>query len=250
MSRIKLTIAYNGSPYEGWQSQPGGNTVQDHLHAALSDIAGTEIRIQGSGRTDTGVHALGQVAHFDAPEASSMDAGAWQRATNTKLPPSIRVMAAEPVDDDFHARFSATGKTYRYQIHTAPVLPPLEIGRVWHQSQQLDLTLLREACALFVGEHDFAAFAANRHDGKIPNTVRTITAVEVTTDAPNCIAIQFSGNGFLYKMVRLLVGGAVRVASGRDSVQWLSSLLGPVSETKCQYCAPGDGLTLMEVKYD
>ena len=127
MSRIKLTIAYDGAPFEGWQSQPGGNTVQDHLERAIAEVAGDAIRVSGSGRTDTGVHALGQVAHFDPPEGSRMDAGAWLRALNTKLPAAVRVLDAEGVAGDFHARFSATAKTYQYQIDTAPVLHPLRL---------------------------------------------------------------------------------------------------------------------------
>ena len=248
MSRIKLTIAYDGASFEGWQSQPGGGTVQDRLQAAISGIAAGEVRVSGSGRTDTGVHALGQVAHFDAPEGSRMDAGAWLRAINTKLPAAIRVMAAEQTDDEFHARFSAVGKTYRYKIDTSPVAQPLRAGRVWHHPGGLDVEALREACGLYLGEHDFASFAANRRDGKDPNTLRTISAVDVEAGG-GTVAISFSGNGFLYKMVRLLVGGAVRVAEGREDVSWIQRLLDEPGVAKCQYCAPGGGLYLVEVDY-
>jgi tRNA pseudouridine38-40 synthase len=247
MARIKFTIAYDGAPFEGWQSQPGGNTVQDKLEAALSEIAGERVKLHGSGRTDTGVHALGQVAHFDAPEANRMDAGAWQRAVNTKLPRSVRVMDAVEVEGEFHARFSAVGKTYRYQIDLAPVLLPHRMDRVWHHPRALDVDLLRAACALYVGEHDFAPFAANRNDGKEPNTVRTITRAYV--EEGDVLSITFSGNGFLYKMVRLLVGGAVRVAEGREELDWIGELLESPGVAKCQYCAPGDGLTLVGVEY-
>jgi tRNA pseudouridine38-40 synthase len=170
------------------------------------------------------------------------------RAINTKLPAAIRVMEAEQVDDEFHARFSAVGKTYRYEIDTSPVAHPLRASRVWHHPAGLDVEALRAACGLYVGEHDFASFAANRRDGKDPNTVRTISAIEVEADG-GILAISFSGNGFLYKMVRLLVGGAVRVAEGRDGVSWIQGLLDSPGLEKCQYCAPGGGLYLVEVEY-
>lgn len=248
MPRFKLTIAYDGAPFEGWQSQPGGETVQDKLESALAEIGGAPIRAHGSGRTDTGVHALGQVAHFDAPEGSRMDADTWRRAINAKLPRAVRVLAAEPVADDFHARFSATAKTYRYEIDTGEVLHPLRLGRAWHHPAALDHMRFGEACALYLGEHDFSAFAANRRDGKVPDTVRTISSAEVSgTDTG--LSVTFNGNGFLYKMVRLLVGGAARVARGREEKRWLSALLSDPSAGKCSHCAPGGGLYLVGVDY-
>ncbi len=248
MSRIRLTLAYDGAPFEGWQSQPGDNTVQDVLEAAAAEVAGGEVRVSGSGRTDTGVHALGQVAHFDAPEGSKMDAGAWMRALNTKLPAAVRVLAASGVGADFHSRFSAVGKTYRYEIDTAPVLHPLRVGRAWHHPKPFEVGVLRAACELYLGEHDFAAFAANRRDGKEPDTVRTITRAEVEA-AGGTVSVIITGNGFLYKMVRLLVGGAVRVAEGREGLGWLRGKLEDPGAGKCQYCAPGGGLYLVEVEY-
>ena len=130
--RLKLTIAYDGRPFNGWQAQACGNTVQDHLHKALEQTAKQPVKLQGSGRTDTGVHALAQVAHFDAPEDISMNPFNWVPALNTKLPATIRVMSCEETDDDFHARFSAKGKIYHYDIATDPVLPPLKAGLAWH----------------------------------------------------------------------------------------------------------------------
>ncbi len=126
--RLKLTIAYDGRPYTGWQSQPGGKTVQDHLQQALGEIAKQPMVIHGSGRTDTGVHALGQVAHVEVPQPTTMRPGNWLRAMNSKLPATIRVMACEEAPEEFHARFSACGKIYHYDICTAPVLPPIGPG--------------------------------------------------------------------------------------------------------------------------
>jgi len=248
MPRFRLTIAYDGAPFEGWQSQPGGNTVQDKLESALAEIGGGTTRAHGSGRTDTGVHALGQVAHFDAPDGSRMDATAWMRAINTKLPRTVRVLAAEEVADDFHARFSATAKTYRYEIDTGEVLSPLRLGRAWHHPTSLDPERFAGACALYLGEHDFAAFAANRRDGKDPNTVRTIARAKVA-ETKTGLSVTFTGNGFLYKMVRLLVGGAARVAEGREELDWLVGLLTNPSADKCAYCARGEGLYLVDVDY-
>lgn len=248
MPRFRLTLAFDGAPFEGWQSQPGGNTVQDKLESALSEIAGEPIRAHGSGRTDTGVHALGQVAHFDAPQGSRMDSTAWQRAINTKLPRTVRVLAAEEVADEFHARFSATAKTYRYEIDTGDVLSPLRLGRAWHHPTSLDRGRFAEACALYLGEHDFAAFAANRRDGKDPNTVRKITHAGVT-ETDTGLSVTFTGNGFLYKMVRLLVGAAVRVAGGREELSWIQGMLDERGGAKCPFCAPGAGLYLVSVDY-
>ena len=248
MSRIRLTIAYDGRSFQGWQSQRGGNTIQDYIEAALLKVSGEALRITGSGRTDTGVHALGQVAHFDAPEPSNMNAEEWNRALNVNLPPTIRIIRASMVEDDFHARFGAKEKTYRYEIDMGPVLNPLRVYRAWHHPEKIDYEILRRACSVYIGEHNFASFAANRKDGKQINTVRTINTVDVAK-CPDGLSITFSGNGFLYKMVRLLVGAAVRVAEGREDQSWLEQMLKSPGTLKCQYCASGEGLYLVEVVY-
>ena len=248
MSRIRLTIAYDGRSFQGWQSQRGGNTIQDYIEAALLKVSGEALRITGSGRTDTGVHALGQVAHFDAPEPINMNAEEWNRALNVNLPSTIRIIRASMVDDDFHARFGAKEKTYRYEIDMGPVLNPLRVYRAWHHPEKIDYEILRRACSVYIGEHNFASFAANRKDGKQINTVRTINTVDVAK-CPDGLSITFSGNGFLYKMVRLLVGAAVRVAEGREDQSWLEQMLKSPGTLKCQYCASGEGLYLVEVVY-
>jgi len=250
--RLRLTIAYDGRPFAGWQSQPGGNTVQDHLEAAVARILQHEQRVpvHGSGRTDAGVHALGQSAHFDPPPDCRMSTAAWRRALNFHLPPSIRVMEVRPAADDWHARFDATGKTYRYRLWLDAILPPLEAGLAWHVPQRMDLSVLEAACRLCEGEHDFRAFAANRGDGKDAqrDTVRELWSVRPEWTG-SLLTLTFHGSGFLYKMVRLLTGGIMHAARGREPLAWLERLLTAPPGEKCHYAAPADGLYLVEVDY-
>ena len=249
-ARIKLTLAYLGTPYSGWQSQPNHNAVQDHLERALKKVGGEKIRATGSGRTDAGVHAEAQVAHFDPPESrDAMLPEQWQRALNAALPPEIRIMHAVIAPDEFHARFSATGKEYRYRLHLGEVLPPQLHDRAWHLRQPIDEATLKTALSTYQGTHDFQAFAANRGDDRESEpgyAVRTLTAVTYDS-ATTTISVQ--GTGFLYKMVRLLVGSAIQVATDREPITWLQSLLENPAEKKSQHCAPAAGLTLYRVDY-
>lgn len=249
--RFRLDVAYDGRPWAGWQSQVGGDTIQDQLLAALRSIHSGITTVQGSGRTDAGVSALAQVAHFDVPVDASLDAGAWVRALNTRMPTSIRVMAAEEVPHDFHARFSAISKTYCYRIWSGPVLPPLEAGLAWHVPRLGACSGLEKALESFRGRHDFRAFSANRGDGRDEDrdTVRDILAVAIK-EGDHCLEISITGSGFLYKMVRFLVGSAVRVAQGKLSLEALDALRKGHSESpKAPYCAPADGLRLERVQY-
>ncbi len=245
--RWKLLIAYDGAPFAGWQSQTGGTGVQDHFEAALLTITGERLPLHGSGRTDAGVHALGQVAHFDAPPDSRMTAENWRRALNAALPPAIRVLRATRVPATFNARFAARGKIYRYQLWRGPVLPPHLHQRAWHLPLGLDPATLRRALAPFVGEHDFHAFTANR--GTPPTTtIRRITRIHVTTRGP-ALTVTFEGGGFLYKMVRMLVGAGVRVAQGKESPAHVAALLAHPGQGRWNHVAPADGLTLVRVRY-
>lgn len=250
--RLKLTIAYDGRPFLGWQSQSGGNTVQDHLNAALEEIAKEPLRIHGSGRTDTGVHALGQIAHFDPPASSTMNPYNWVPALNTKLPATIRVMECEEVSDSFHSRFSAKGKKYFYDICTDPVLPPLKAGLAWHLPRLLDVDVLKQALDLYIGKHDFHAFAAYRgNEDENTDYVRTVFAAQCET-LPDGYRLTFHGDGFLYKMVRMLAGSAIKVSQGRMRLDDFSQLLDQQSglpHGKAPVCAPADGLFLEEVIY-
>lgn len=250
--RLKLTIAYDGRPYSGWQSQAGGNTVQDIVRGALEEVAKQPMRIHGSGRTDAGVHALAQSAHFDAPPETSMNPYNWVPALNCKLPGTIRIMACEEVSADFHSRYSATGKIYHYDLCTDPVLPPLKAGLAWHIPRQLDVDVLWDALALFIGRHDFHGFAAYRGN-EVPDVdwFRTIESVELTT-LQDGYQISYTGDGFLYKMVRLLTGGALHVAQGRMRLDDFARILDQPAGLpfgKSPLCAPPDGLFLKEVLY-
>ena len=250
--RLKMTIAYDGRPYEGWATQPGGNTVQDLIEKAISSVAKENLRIHGSGRTDTGVHALGQVAHFDVPDGISMNAYNWLPAVNSKLPASIRVMDCEEVAKDFHARFSATEKTYTYELSLAPVLPPLRAGLAWHLPRQLDPESLRQALETFRGEHDFRAFAAKRGNEKEDTSYVRILRRSELESTESGYRMTFTGNGFLYKMARLLTGAAVYAAQGRLRLDDLGLLLDQPADLphgRSPFCAPPDGLVLDHVTY-
>lgn len=250
--RLKLTIAYDGRPFEGWATQPSGNTVQDLIEKSVSEVAKQKIRIQGSGRTDTGVHAVGQVAHFDAPEGLSMNPFNWVPAANTKLPATIRIMDCEEVAADFHARFSAKQKTYTYDLCLAPVLPPLMAGLVWHLPRQLDPATLKQALEILCGEHGFRAFAAKRgNETDDTSYVRTLSECDFKTTELG-YRITYKGNGFLYKMARLLTGSVVYAAQGRLRLDDLASLLDQSADLpygRSPYCAPADGLMLDHVSY-
>ncbi len=250
--KLKLTIAYDGRDLSGWQSQPNGNTVQDILHTAISKIAKQPVKIHGSGRTDAGVHADGQIAHFDSPTEIDMNPYNWVPALNTKLPPNIRIMNCEEVSEDFHARFSATEKTYIYDLCLAPILHPHLRGRVWHLPCQLDPLTLEQALAHYVGEHCFKAFAANRgNETEYTEYTRIITRSDFKIHQDG-YRITFTGNGFMYKMVRLLTGAAVQAAKGRLRLDDHLALLNQTDDLplgKSPYCAPAEGLTLTKVKY-
>jgi len=250
--RLKLTIAYDGRPFRGWQSQAGGGTVQDFIHRALAEVAGQPIRLLGAGRTDAGVHALGQIAHFDPPPAYSMQPCQWVPALNCKLPATIRVMDCKEVPADFHSRFSAIGKIYHYDLCTDPVMPPLKAGLAWHHPHRPDVGLLEKALALFCGRHDFHAFAAYRgNEAADTDWRRTLYRADLTTLADG-YRITFAGDGFLYKMVRILTGTAVRAALGRLCLEKLAAMLDQppgLPLGKSAHCAPAGGLYLQEVLY-
>jgi len=248
--RFKITVAYDGRPYDGWQSQSSGNGVQDHLSKAASAIAKQPVSVHGAGRTDAGVHALGQVAHFDVQEGNSMSANDWQKALHTKLARTIRVVEAQEVEADFHCRYCAKRKTYRYEIDIGAIHSPLRVGLAWHVYYPLDEAVLRESVALFEGERDFANLSATRRGGKpVRTTRRTIYRAQLAR-RPGGYDLTFEGDGFLYKMVRMMVGAAVDCARGRQTSAWIQAMLEqPAITGKCCACAPADGLYLVGVDY-
>jgi tRNA pseudouridine38-40 synthase len=242
--RLRLIIAYDGRPYAGWQSQATSNAVQDILEEAFAKVAGTRVVVHGSGRTDAGVHALGQCAHADVPGA--MNPRDWQRALNANLPPTIRIMNSGRAAPQFHARFSAKGKVYRYLIRNGPILPPHEFGRAWQVPEPLQIGTLQQAIAVLTGRHDFAAFCAQREKAT-GDTTRTIRKIALSRRS-GLIALTFEGEGFLYKMVRMLTAAIVRVAHGRETLQRLQHRL-ETGAPKWNHVAPADGLYLVRVLY-
>lgn len=261
LRRLRMVVAYDGAPFDGWQSQAGGNAVQDKLEAALAFLCGNHdktaapetkagrIIVHGSGRTDAGVHARGQIAHADIPDAGRMTTAQWRSAINAHLPPGIRLRTVRFVADDFHSRFDATGKVYLYRIWNTPVPSPFEINRAWHLPGPVDLEILRTCAAGLVGRHDFAAFAANRGGKPNDNTVRTIRRVHVRRRGA-LLTLEFEGDGFLYKMVRLLTGTLIRCAQKRAPLDWIGRLLeGGKNVTKTNFAAPAEGLYLRRVLY-
>ncbi len=244
--RLRLTVAYDGSAFAGWQSQAHRKTVQDELERGFHKISGHRLRVHGAGRTDAGVHALAQCAHVALPNRRISNLN-WRNALNGVLPPTIRVLRCSYVSSNFHARFSAKGKTYRYRIWTGPILPPLELNRAWHISVPLNVDLLKATGQVFVGRHDFGGFAANRGK-KDEDTVRTIRSVRVGKRG-FVVNIDIDGEGFLYKMARLMVGTMVRVGLGQtDQCEVVSQLkLGRAGASR--FVAPAGGLYLVRVWY-
>ena len=247
-SRLKLIVAYDGTPFAGWQSQASGQGIQDRLEAAFELICSQPVRVHGAGRTDAGVHALAQCAHVDLP-TRRYSTDRWISALNGVLPPAIRIMRCQFVSETFHARFSAKGKVYRYRIWNADVLPPLENGRAWHIRNPLDLGAMAAAARDFCGKHDFASFAANRGTPET-DTIRTIRSLRIREAGP-CISIEVEGDGFLYKMVRMMVGTLARVGLGEALPGEIKTRLKAPRKVIRQgrNAAPASGLLLVRVRY-
>jgi tRNA pseudouridine38-40 synthase len=251
--KLRLLLAYEGTAFRGWQSQRGGETVQDVLEEAVAGIVGEKVTVHGSGRTDAGVHALGQTAHFEIPAGRlarlgrMREAGRWVAALNASLPRELRVFRATKASSGFHARFSATGKIYRYELWHAPVLPPHVYRRVWHLHADLDRQVIRDLCRGIEGTHDFRGFCAD--SGSLPeSTVRTIRRVTVRERGP-ALSLTLEGNGFLYRMVRMLVGGMVRVARGKEPCERFAERLAAGKPWPAPAMAPAEGLYLVKALY-
>ncbi len=243
--RYKLTVAYDGTHYAGWQVQPNGTAVQALIEAALAEMNDDIVKLHGSGRTDAGVHARGQVAHCDLQKPFRIVG--LQRALNAMLPGDIRINRVELVDDNFHARKTAIGKEYRYSIYNGPVLPPDRRLYRLQVIRPLDIEAMRAAAALLVGRHDFASFTANARR-EVLSTVRTIYRLEIIKRGRE-VQIQAEGEGFLYKMVRSLAGWLIRVGEGRVNVADTARILAHRERTGAVKTAPSRGLTLWRVDY-
>ena len=243
--RIALGVEYEGSAFRGWQIQPDGRTVQEALETALRHIAGESVSVVCAGRTDAGVHATGQVVHFDTMVRRPLTA--WVRGVNSFLPASISVRWAHPVSDDFHARFSARGRRYRYLLLNRPQRPGVWHGRVGWAHQPLDVDAMQQAASHLLGEHDFSAFRAADCQAKTP--VKTVGRAEVRRVGA-LIVLDFAASAFLHHMVRNLVGSLVYVGQGKHPPEWMQVLLLAKDRRLAAPTFSPDGLYLAGVDYE
>jgi tRNA pseudouridine38-40 synthase len=245
MRTIKLVVQYDGSDYVGWQRQGKGESVQGLIEQALAKIDGAPVTLHGAGRTDAGVHAVGQVAsaRIDSP----LEDRRLARALNAHLPEAIRVTELTTVPDDFHARFSATAKTYEYRIWNGRTVPPFIRQYAWHIIEPLNVPLMQEASRAIPGEHDFAAFRSARSLNH--TTVREITSAGWRPADAQTLVFEIAGKGFLRYMVRSLVGTVVEIGRGQRPVEDMARLLAAPDRSQAGRTAPARGLFLMKVEY-
>lgn len=248
MRHLKITIAYDGSNFVGWQVQPNGISVQQRLEEAWTKVTGEKLRITASGRTDAGVHALGQVCSV----ATESELGNWNllRAINAETPYEMAVLKVEDAADGFHAIRDAVEKTYCYHIQYGRIQDPLRLGRCWFVPGEMDLESMQAAADLVTGEFDFASFQGAHSDRK--TTVRTVLRFDVEAEEVHGfpgVKISLAANGFLYNMVRNLVGTVVRIGRGRESVQWMAWVLEQKNRDVAGQTAPAHGLFLDHVVY-
>lgn len=241
---VKLTIEYDGTAYHGWQRQANAVTVQQVLEEGIAAVVGHKVTLYGSGRTDAGVHALGQVANFHT--SSTIPADGLHHAVNAAMPKNIVVVRAEDVPDDFHARYSAKSKTYRYTICCRPVRPALGARYVHWLRREPDAEAMRAAAGHFVGEHDFAAFET---ESSGENAVRTVTRSELVEEGDR-LHFYVAANGFLYNMVRAMVGTLIEVGLGTREPDDIPRLLASRDRALAGPTAPAKGLCLMQVDYE
>lgn len=245
MRHIRLIVEYDGTDLCGWQRQRGQPTVQQHLEEALAKILTHEVRVTGASRTDSGVHARGQVASFRTERPISLHG--IRRGASALMPGSIEVTDAAEVPADFHPRFSATGKHYRYSLLVRGPRSPLLRYRTWHHPEPVDLERMREAATHLTGEHDFAAFRATGCSAK--TTTRRIESIAIAAAGP-LVTIDVRGNAFLRNMVRILAGTLAEVGEGRRSPSQVAEILASRDRTLAGKTAPAAGLELVAVSYD
>ncbi len=241
--KYKAVVSYDGTNYSGWQVQPNSISVQQKLVEALENLTQENINVYGAGRTDAGVHALGQVCHFSCDKEFSD----ITKAINSQLPADIHVMECEPVDDDFHARFNALWKYYSYMINTS-TYNPLQRNYVWQLEEELDVEKMQEVAQLFIGTHDFTSFNATKLT-EVENQVRTIYDFEVN-EYNGVVSFDIFGDGFLRHMVRMLVGTLVEVGKGKLDYQQVEQMLESKSKEAVAYNAPACGLYLVKIGYE
>ncbi len=246
MPRYKLTLEYDGAPFAGWQRQAGHPSVQEALATAAAAIEGAPVDVVGAGRTDAGVHALGQVAHLDFSKPHRPDK--VRDALNAHLRPHlIAVLKAESAADNFHARFDATSRSYLYRIANRRSDLTLDRGRAWRLATKLDADAMHVAAQALVGRHDFTTFRDSNCQADTP--VKTLTAIAVARRGEE-IEVRCSARSFLHRQVRSIVGSLVEVGRGREETGWIAEILKVADRTKCGPVAPAEGLYLKSVSYD
>jgi tRNA pseudouridine38-40 synthase len=243
--RIALGLEYDGSAFCGWQTQPGGCGVQDRLEHALERFVDSPVATTAAGRTDAGVHASAQVVHFDSPV--TRDESSWVRGTNSNLDEGARVLWARTVPDDFHARFSALSRTYRYLLLDDPVAPAILRRRVGWYHRPLDVEAMKQGLEALLGEHDFTSFRDAQCQAKSP--IRVLQSAEVVRRGA-LVACTFRANAFLHHMIRNIVGSLVYVGAGKQAPEWIAELLAAKDRRLAAPTFAPDGLYLAGVAYD
>ncbi len=247
MYAYKLIIAYDGTCYSGWQIQPNASSIQQVLQNVLKILLRTSVPVIGSGRTDAGAHAYGQVAHFK--HTQFLDLSRFLLSLNGILPRDIRIKKIEPVSLDFHAQYSAIGKEYHYYLHLDPVMDPFRRLYCWHIHQKIDLDTLVKGSTYFVGTHDFTSFANEAHTGSAAHDpIRTLYRLDIK-NIEEGVRFEFEGDGFLYKMVRNIVGTLVEAASGKRPLEEIQTILEMKDRRRAGIAAPSRGLFLVRVDY-
>lgn len=245
MRTLKLTVAYDGTRFVGWQRQASGESIQGLLEHALARFEHAPVTVHGAGRTDAGVHALAQVASVRL--TCGHDAGTLARALNAQLPEDVRILSVEEASADFHARFSARTKTYRYVMRNAPVAMPFERLYVWHLRERLNVEAMHAAAAMAVGTHDFAAFQSAGTSTR--DSVRTILRSQIVQAEPTLVSYEVTGDGFLRHMVRALTGTLVEIGRGWREPATMAALLQRGRRGEAGATAPPHGLFLVSVDY-
>lgn len=243
--KVALGVSYDGSPFCGWQSQPSACGVQDALESALQSVAQHEVRVHAAGRTDTGVHGLGQVVHFETDAHRPLSA--WVRGVNAHLPETVRVEWAHAVDDDFHARFSAFSRSYQYLLYNAPVASALMANKAGWFHLPLDYAAMAEAATYLIGEHDFTAFRAAECQAK--TAIRNLSQAEVVQSG-RFFVFNFSANAFLQHQVRNMVGALIYIGKGKYPPAYMQQLLQNKDRTLSPPTFSPNGLYLTDVGYD
>ncbi|HSX13953.1 MAG TPA: tRNA pseudouridine(38-40) synthase TruA [Chlamydiales bacterium] len=247
MNRYKIVISYDGTHYAGWQVQKTGLAIQPVIQKAIETFIRHPIQLSASGRTDTGVHALGQVAHFDCNEL--LDSHRFLYSLNALLPADIRILQIEKTKPDFHARYSAISKIYHYHLHLDEMVDPFTRLYSYHVFFPCDLNLLFSATREFLGEHDFTSFASKAHQGAASyDPIRTLHRLDIVPETKG-IRLEFEADGFLYRMVRNITGTLLDVARGKINPSEIREILLSKDRKKAGQIAPPHGLFLMEVKY-